>query len=613
MIKHILIIFCVLSSVIFSGKEEGTANPATDPPRYSVVPAPQELVPAEGYYRFRRSTSIRVCREFSSKTETFMSEVNAATGFNIRRGVLAIFGIRIMKDADIAAEGYELSVGKRRIVIRASDEAGVFYALQTVRQLLPAEAYSKTESEPRDWKVPCCTINDYPRFEYRGMMLDCCRHFFPKEEVLKFIDMMAMHKQNYLHWHLTEDQGWRIEIKKYPELTRVGAWREETKGRKEVGDGIPHGGFYTQDEIKEIVAYAQDRCITIIPEIEMPGHSSAAIAAYPYLSCTPDEPKKVCTQWGIMKDVYVPSPATFKFLEDVLDEVCELFPSKYFHIGGDECPRDAWRASEYCHHLADSLGLGSVDDLQYYFVKHFDEYLRGKGKTVIGWDEILDGSAVKSTVVMSYRGHNPGIKAIENDMRVIFCPNRWFYLDYDQQEVEDIPFNHHLFITLRKSYNYVPMVDEQLWNSKRDLILGYQACLWSEELPDAGKLELFTYPRAASVAEFCWTNDDRRDWFDFKLRMFDEFKRYEAYGVNYSKAFYNVLVNMDLTSPYPREVELELDYPFADIHYTTDGSVPTASSPIAPYKITVRKGDTVRACGFDSEGRAVGDIMTRTF
>lgn len=435
---------------------------------------------------------------------------------------------------------------------------------------------------------------------------------------MKFIDMMAMHKQNMFHWHLTEDQGWRIEIKKYPKLTEIGAWRKETAGYPDKGeksDGKPHGGFYTQEDIREVVAYAAERFITVIPEIELPGHSGAAIAAYPWLSCTPDEPKEVVTSWGVKEDVFCPSPKTFEFLEDVFDEVLELFPSPYYHIGGDECPKEAWRASEYCHHLADSLGLSSVDDLQYYFVKHFDTYLRERGKTVIGWDEILDGSAVPSTVVMSYRGHAPASRAFAKDMKVILAPNRWCYYDYDQEEIEDKFSNHHLFITLRKAYtyDYMQYLNPGVAGKADSLLLGIQACVWGEYIPDIPKLHKQTFPRSATIAEVTWTSDSSRNWYDFRIRLEKEFERLEAKGVGSSKAYWQVIVNMNLESEYPREIELELDYPYAVIRYTTDGTEPTADSPLAPRYMTVKKGDTISARGFKADGTPVGTTMTRTF
>ena len=560
-----------------------TIAAVNDAERYSVIPTPSSLEPRHGEYTFKGEPKVKY-----------------------------------IEDSAVPTEGYVLEICPKGIKVTASSDAGRFYAMQTIKQLLPAEVYGPEGFAGKKWSLPCCKIEDSPKFAWRGMHLDCGRYFYPKEEVKKFIDLMAMHKQNVLHWHLTEDQGWRIEIKKYPKLTEVGAWRKETLGYVDKGDKpihTPHGGFYTQDDVREIVAYAAERHITVVPEIELPGHSGAAIAAYPWLSCTPDEPKEVVTSWGVKTDVFCPSPRTFKFLEDVFDEILELFPSPYYHIGGDECPKDAWRASKYCHHLADSLGLSSVDDLQYYFVKHFDTYLRERGKTVIGWDEILDGSAVPSTVVMSYRGHAPASRAFAKDMKVILAPNRWCYYDYDQEEVKDDPFYHHLFITLRKAYtyDYMKYLNKDVAHKAEDLLLGVQACVWGENIPDEAKLESQTFPRSATIAEVTWTADSARNWNDFRIRLEKEFDRLEAQNVNVSKAYWQVLVNMNLEVPYPREIELELDYPYAVIRYTTDGSEPTAESPLAPRYMTVKKGDTISARGFKADGTPVGTTMTRTF
>lgn len=583
----------------------------------SIIPQPASVTEKGGCFTLGpRTAVVSHCPEFDGVAADFRQEMALPTGyaFSAKR---RIFGrsIILMKDAGLPSEGYRLSVGRRRVKVYASDAAGAFYGLQSFRQLLPGSAYSDKPVGGVAWKAQCCLIEDAPRVSWRGMQLDCCRYFYPVEAVKEFIDMMAMHKQNRFHWHLTEDQGWRIEIKAFPRLTEVGAWRDETAGYDEKGDGIRHGGFYTQDEIRDIVEYAARRFITVIPEIELPGHASAAIASYPDLSCTPDEPKKVATTWGVKKDVFCPSPKTFEFLEKVFDEVLELFPSEYIHIGGDECPKDAWRASAYCRNLARELGLSGVDDLQFYFVKHFDSYLRERGRTVIGWDEILDGSAVESTVVMSYRGHKPAIKAMERDMKVILCPNRWCYYDYQQNEIEDLPKNHHLFITLRKAYNYDPVaqIGDSLYNAKSDLILGWQACVWGEFIPDVKQLEHQAYPRAAAIAEFCWSKDENRDFADFCTRIPKEFERLDARGINYSKAFYNVIVNMNLEEDYPRDVELEIDVPGAIIRYTTDGTEPDASSPVAPSLLRVDKGDVIKARGFTAEGEPLGVLMTREF
>ncbi len=584
-------------------------------PRYNIIPAPASLIPADGEFEFKSGMAVACDPDFAEVAADFAAQVKTAAGLALKMAKTAAKGITIVKKEGIAPEGYEMTIAPKNITIAASDRNGAFYALQSLCQLMPAAIYGRAVASGVKWTAPCCTISDAPRFSYRGMLLDCGRYFRTKEEVLGFIDMMAMHKMNYLQWHLTEDQGWRIEIKKYPKLTEVGAFRPETKGYGETGDGKPHGGFYTQDDVREIVEYARRRCVDIIPEIELPGHSGAAIAAYPWLSCTPDEPKAVVTSWGVKKDVYCPKPETFEFLENVFLELFDLFPCKYYHIGGDECPKDAWRASEYCHKLSEQLGLSGVDDLQYYFVKHFDKFLRDHGKTVIGWDEILDGSAVQSTIVMSYRGHKPASRAMAAGMKTILCPNRWCYYDYQQEEIEDIFKNHHLFITLRKGYNWdhKEQLNPDVVDKCDDLLLGVQANVWGEFIPDRGKLETQTYPREALIAETAWTAEPAKSFNSFRMRLFKEFERIEAKGYDYSKAFYQTIINMNLESDYPREVELELDYPYADIHYTLDGSEPTAESPVAPAFFTAKKGDVLRACGFRPDGSMVGTPIYRKF
>lgn len=583
--------------------------------RYSIIPQPASLTPETGCFRLGRRCPIVCDPEFMEAAEDFAIRAGRSTGCRFIRRSAASRGIVITRVEGLGDEEYRLNVTPSKVVVEASAYAGAFYGLQTLCQLFPASIYSDSRGRGVRWEAPCCEISDAPRYGYRGMLLDCGRYFYPKEEVMKFIDLMAIHKQNYLQWHLTEDQGWRIEIKKYPLLTEVGAWRTETRGYEKEGDGVPHGGFYSQDDVREIVEYARRRNVTVIPEIELPGHSSAAIASYPWLSCTPDSAKVVATTWGVKEDVYCPKPETIQFIEDVFTELFDLFPSPYYHIGGDECPKTAWRNSNYCKSRAKELGLSDVDDLQDYFVNHFDAFLRQHGKTVIAWDEILDGKPAGTTVVMSYRGHNPASRAMDSGMKTILCPNRWAYFDYDQQETEDIPFNHHLFLTLRKSYSWdwESFVDDDILARGGENMLGVQACVWGEHIPDVVKLETQTFPREASIAETGWTVVSRRDWNHFKLRMGKEFERLEALGVNYSKAYDNVIVNMSLIDPYPRFVELEIDNPSALIRYTTDGSDPTAESALVPALILVDKGDTVKAQGYTVDGEAVGELMTRTF
>jgi hexosaminidase len=410
---------------------------ATNNPRYGIIPKPLMLKETAGEFKLGNNTKIvysenneRVCEI----AEDFAAQLQKTSGLSVKavRQPQASDQIILRMTEGFAEEEYALSVTPQQIVVTASTPNGIFYGVQSICQLLPPQVYGGKKVTSAKWAVPCCEIRDAPRFSYRGLMLDCGRYFMPKETVMKFIDVMAMHKQNMFHWHLTEDQGWRIEIKKYPRLTEVGSMRKETTGySKDGGDGKPHGGFYTQEDVKEVVEYARKRCVTVIPEIELPGHSSAAIAAYPELSCFPDREYEVATSWGIKKDVYCPTAATFRFLEDVFTELFDLFPSPYYHIGGDECPRDRWKESDYVQDLKKILGVEGEDQIQIFFVQRMAKFLREKGgKTVIGWDEILDGGAVPGTIVLSYRGHAPAMRATRLGMNTILTPNRWNYTDY---------------------------------------------------------------------------------------------------------------------------------------------------------------------------------------
>lgn len=575
-------------------------------PEVSLIPTPVHMERLAGYLDL--SKGVRISADDSCFNE-IIEDFKGDLGF---KGVSydKIFGkaLEIRKIEGLKDEAYNLVVSPKGIKIESSSVSGAFYGLQTVLQLIPAASDSLAKAPV----VPCCSIVDYPRFAFRGMQLDCGRYFYPKEDVISLIDQMAAHKQNYLHWHLTEDQGWRIEIEKYPRLTEVGAWRKETSGYNGTGDGIRHGGYYPKDEIREIVDHARRRCVTIIPEIELPGHSSAAIAAYPFLSCTPDEPKEVATAWGVKKDVYCPSPETVEFLENVFLEVLELFPSKYYHIGGDECPKDAWHQSAYCHKRAKELGLAGVDDIQAWFVHHFVDFLEAHGKTVIGWDEILERNPAPSSVILSYRGHQPGAEAMEKDMNVIFTPNRWCYYDNMQDEVEDLPKNHHIFTTLRKAYtwDFAEIIGRELADSKADKVLGMEACLWGEFIPDGKRLEYQTYPRLAAIAEISWSPLDSRNWNSFRMRMPEEFRRLDMKGINYCPSYFSILVNMDLTIPYPRLVELELDDPFAEIRYSIGGAEPEDGYE---YPIVINKGDSLRARPVRLDGTIAGAEISRKF
>ncbi len=601
---------CALLLILFSTTVADAQN---------IIPKPKKAQMEKGAFVLNSKTRVVVSGNnplFVEIAEDFLKTINASTGYNITVDNNTSANTIVLKFKEgLNKEAYELEVTPENITIEATEPNGMFYGTQTVLQLLPSEIYSKTKAKAK-WSVPCCTIEDEPYMEYRGLMIDCGRYFMPKEHLLKIIDVMGMHKQNIFHWHLTDDQGWRIEIKKYPKLTEVGAYRKETGGYENKGDGTPHGGFYTQEDVKEIVEYARRRYITVIPEIELPGHATAALAAYPELSCDPSKKYEVATTWGVKKDVFCPNAATFQFFEDVFTELFELFPSPYYHIGGDECPRDAWKESKYCNDFMKVMGFTEYDQIQIFFVQRIDKFLREKGgKQVIGWDEILDGGAVKSTIALSYRGHAPGKKAIDNGMRTIFTPNRWCYLDYYQENMTTEEHTQEMFLPLSKIYKY-NAISDTVTAEMRNLILGTQACVWSEFNPTPEIMEFRAYPRAIALAENGWTEKYSKDFDDFCYRMHTKgFRRLELKEMNYSKAFYTVIFKFNHKDPFPQDVELELNCPDTEIRYTTDGTVPTRKSKLytGPFK-NVKPGDVITAQGYCKKtGKKVGKLVTRHF
>ncbi|MEP6948989.1 MAG: beta-N-acetylhexosaminidase [Ginsengibacter sp.] len=440
---------------------------------------------------------------------------------------------------------YTMTVNNDGVYIAGNNEPGAFYGIQTLLQLLPVQ-----KTDPLE--IPYISIKDYPRFQYRGMHLDVGRHFFGVDEVKKYIDYLAYHKFNIFHWHLTEDQGWRIEIKKYPLLTSVGGFRNGTIVGHHPGtgnDSLHYGGFYTQEEVKEIVKYAQDRYITIIPEIEMPGHASAAIAAYPQLSCFPDESTKISPKiswsgsrtgkqvqqaWGVFEDVFCPSDYTFTFLENVLDEVMQLFPSKYIHIGGDECPKDAWKRSPFCQQLIKEKGLKDEHGLQSYFISTMEKYINGKGKKIIGWDEILEGGLAPNATVMSWRGEEGGIAASRQHHDVIMTPGTYCYFDHAQNKNED-SVTIGGYLPIEKVYSYEP-VPKELNEEEAKLVLGAQGNVWTEYIGNMSKLEYMIFPRMSALSEVLWSPAKTRSWDEFSSKLTGIYKRYKLWEANYCTA-----------------------------------------------------------------------------
>ncbi len=443
--------------------------------------------------------------------------------------------VKIKISKDYKPEAYSLMIKKSGIIIEAGSSSGVFYAIQSLRQLLPADIESGKKYE--FFKLTCLKIEDEPRFEYRGMHLDVGRHFFTVEEVKKYIDMIAMHKMNVFHWHLTEDQGWRIAIEKYPRLVSVGSVREETVigGNSTVYDGKEHKGFYTKDDIREVVNYAKERFITVIPEIELPGHSLAALASYPEYGCS-GGPYKVKKRWGVSDEVYCAgNDKTFEFLENILTEVIELFPSEYIHIGGDECPKKSWKKCEKCQKRINDEGLKDEHELQSYFIRRIEKFLNSKGKIIIGWDEILEGGVAPNATVMSWRGVKGGIEAAKQNHKVIMTPDTHCYFDHYQTENRRRePFAIGGFTNLEKVYSYEP-VPKELSKNESNYIMGAQANVWTEYIKYFSQLQYMCLPRMSALSEVVWTNPENKDYKDFKERVKFLFKRFDALGYSYAK------------------------------------------------------------------------------
>jgi len=439
-------------------------------------------------------------------------------------------------DGELGREGYRLEVCRKGVDIAAPHAAGLFYGIQTLRQLLPPQVFSETPVEGQQWTVPCVRVRDYPRFAWRGLLLDVARHFMPKEFVKKFIDTMALHKMNSLQLHLTDDQGWRVEIKKYPKLTEVGAWRSETvaghvRATPQRFDGIRHGGFYTQEDIRELVAYAAERHVNLVPEIEMPGHAQSAIAAYPELGNT-GEQLPVLTYWGVNPNIFNANESTILFLQDVLAEVIQLFPSPYIHIGGDEAVKDQWKASPTLQARIKELGLANETEMQRYFIGRMHNFLDEKGRRLFGWDEILDGGLSSGAVVMAWRGVDKAVQAARAGHDVVMAPTKFTYFDYYQGKRESEPLAIGGYLPLKRVYSFNPM-PEELSEEEGKHILGAQGQLWSEYIKTPEHVEYMAFPRACALAEVAWTPQKDRDYDTFLKSLETHFQRLESLGVGY--------------------------------------------------------------------------------
>lgn len=524
---------CLLG--LFLNTQINAQNKATPLP---LIPKPVDLVVNKGIFVLDKSVNVLLKSSnedlviASNYLKNFLSD-DFNVDLNSGKGKSIVFRL----DSQITnLEGYVLNVTPKEITVTSRRPAGAFLAIQTLRQLIPQNQKGKLE-------IPTVLIKDEPRFAHRGVMLDVGRYYFPVSFIKKYIDVLAAYKINRFHLHLTEDAGWRMEIKKYPKLQEVGAWRDSTvighawdKPRK--FDGKRHGGFYTQSELRDLVRYAQDRFIVIIPEIDMPGHTLAALAAYPELSCNEHATYQVLTAWGIQKDILCPKESTFKFVEDILTEVMDVFPSKYIHIGGDEARKDNWKKCAHCQALIKKEGLKDEHGLQSYFIKRVEKFVNSKNRAIIGWDEILDGGLAPNATVMSWRGESGGIEAAKLGHDVIMSPNHYMYLDYYQtpemKKREPVAIGNYLPLETVYSYNPLP---KGLDKEQQKHILGLQAHVWTEYISTGSHAEHMTFPRVLAMAEVGWTPHEEKNYSNFLDRLKDTIKFLDYKKVNYATYF----------------------------------------------------------------------------
>jgi hexosaminidase len=630
--KNLLIVITFLGLSSFFPHNMLQKNIATDkiipsnplpPSKISIIPKPTKLSELTGSFTLTNQVKIYVTDTALRKVaQQLVTKLKSADGTSLNiineipNGIIKN-GIIFLKsnDALLNTEGYRLTVTPEQITVVSNAPQGAFYALQSLYQLLPSDIFTPALLKRKaTWRVPAVDIEDKPRFGYRGLHLDVSRHFQSVAFVKKYIDMMAMHKMNTFHWHLTDDQGWRIDIKKYPKLTEIGSKRKETvighnNDKPQRFDGVPVSGFYTQAQIREVVAYAQERFVTIVPEIEMPGHALAALAAYPELSCDPSKRYEVATTFGVFKDVFCPTDKTFSFLEDVLTEVMDLFPSKYIHIGGDECPKDAWKNSTFCQDLIKKEGLKDEHELQSYFIRRIEKFINAKGKSIIGWDEILEGGLAPNATVMSWRGIEGGIAAAKENHNVIMTPGSHCYFDYYQADPETEPLAIGGLLSLEKVYSYEP-IPEALTEEQSKYILGAQANVWTEYLKTPSQVEYMVYPRLSALSEVVWSPKKGRNYEDFVARMQEHFKRLDALKVNAAKRVLDV--KMTLKTEGSPSVFLSSLTQNAQIRYTIDNSEPKSTSNLYSKPLTLTGKTTVKATIFQN-GKPAHKMAQQTF
>ena len=611
--KHLM----SLAGLSVAGLMLVSCNTQVKEANYQVIPLPQEISVMEQAAPFILSDGTKIMypegnERMQKNAEFLASYIKDLTGKSLSvqagtegKGILLQLG-----GSSENPEGYQLKVTDANVVISGPTEAGVFYGIQTLRKSIPVV-------QGMDIALPAVEISDYPRFSYRGAHLDVSRHFFPVDSVKRFIDMLALHNINRFHWHISDDQGWRIEIKSRPELTEIGSKRTETVIGHNTGkyDGQPYGGFYTQEEAKEIVAYAADRHITVIPEIDMPGHMQAALTAYPELGCT-GGPYEVWKIWGISDDVLCAgNDETLKFIDDVLGEIIEIFPSEYIHVGGDECPKVRWKTCPKCQARIKALGIkgdkkhSAEAYLQSFIITHAEKFLNDKGRQIIGWDEILEGGLAPNATVLSWRGVEGGLNAAKAGHNAIMAPMPYAYLDFYQEDPEIAPTTIGGYTTLKKTYSYNPVPDDADELVKKHII-GMQGNLWREYMKTSDRVDYQAFPRAMAIAETGWTLDANKNWKSFCERMVTEFERLEVMDTKPCLNFFDVNINTHVDENGPLMVLLETFYPNAEIRYTTDGSEPTYGSTLYEQPFALEGNIDLKAAAF-KDGKILGKVTNK--
>ncbi|MEP4780407.1 MAG: family 20 glycosylhydrolase [Algibacter sp.] len=593
--------------------------------KVAIIPLPIELTTNPGHFLINSRTIVSVENEEQlTIARHFFKKFEKASGWIPEIGIDKTKSTIIFStDNSLKEEAYQLIVTKDNIHVKSGSGAGFFYAMQSLEQLLPASFYSEKKQPKTNWGIPVVTIKDEPAFKWRGYMLDVSRHFFDKEHVKDVLDFMAEVKLNRFHWHLSDDNGWRIEIKKYPKLTQVGAWRMDYNAKDEntsnwwgrpkqkEGEKATYGGFYTQEDIKEIVAYAKERYIEIIPEIDMPGHSLAAIASYPEISCSKG-PFYVGTGGVVRNNTYCPGKEeTFEFVENVLGEVMDLFPFEYMHIGGDECNKEAWEVDPDCQKRMKEENLVDAHELQSYFVKRVEKIINARHKNMIGWDEILDGGLAPNATVMSWRGERGGIAAARQGHDVIMTPSRYCYLDLKQGDDDIEPNLGYAYSFLKDTYNY-KIISDSLTTEQGKHVLGVQGNLWTESITNWNQLTYMTFPRLYAVAENGWTNPKSKDWNSFTTRLINQFKRLDEKEERYATSAYNVRIDHEGHKEGTISIFLKTEVDNLDIYYTLDGSAPTLKSIKYERPFILDKTATLKTTSFIKEDQ-IGNVSEKQF